>query len=313
MQYGKLGKSGIIVSVIGFGCWGIGGVTQGATSYGPTDDATSLDTLKRAFDLGITFYDTADVYGDGHSEQLLGQSFASCRDRVVIASKVGMRGYDGPPDFSPSYIRQSLTQTLHRLQSDYVDVYQLHNPPSKLLGETEVWDTLLELKQSGHIRAIGVSARSPDEGLGFLSHDDVDSIQVNFSISDQRVLANGFLDGARKKNVGIIARTPLNFGFLSGKYSENSFFDSRDHRSHASWEKRRQWAERAQLFATLNKEKSRTLAQFALSFCIAHAAVATVIPGMMRIEEVEENAHASTFALSKEELKEIHILYKTYV
>src|SRR5690348_6794459 len=125
MRYRSLGKSGLTVSEIGFGAWGIGGRTAGETSYGETDDQRSRAALDRAFDLGITFFDTANVYGDGHSETLIGEAFAQKRDRVVIGTKAGLIRFGEAPDFSPEALRRSLAGSLKRLQSDYVDLFQL--------------------------------------------------------------------------------------------------------------------------------------------------------------------------------------------
>src|SRR5207249_10447963 len=128
-----LGQTALEISEIGFGAWGIGGASAGAVSYGPTDDGESLRALRRAFDLGVTFYDTADLYGHGHSEQLIGAAFRDIRTRVVLATKVGFLAPYGPQDFSPRHVRTALEGSLRRLQTDYVDVYQLHNPPMDLL------------------------------------------------------------------------------------------------------------------------------------------------------------------------------------
>jgi aryl-alcohol dehydrogenase-like predicted oxidoreductase len=129
MKYRPLGRTGLSVSEIGFGCWGLGGVTPGATSYGEVDDAASLKALHRALDLGITFYDTSNLYGDGHSEELLGEAFTGRRDKVVIATKAGRSTYDTEA-YTPAELRRSVEASLRRLRSDYVDVVQVHSPSS---------------------------------------------------------------------------------------------------------------------------------------------------------------------------------------
>ena len=129
MRYRKFGKSGLQISEIGFGSWGIGGAVQGALGYGPTNDKDSQLALRRAFELGINFYDTADLYGFGHSESLLGETFQKMREKVIFASKVGFLNPEGAQDFSVQHIEKSLHESLNRFQTDYIDLYQLHNPP----------------------------------------------------------------------------------------------------------------------------------------------------------------------------------------
>src|SRR6185295_5584920 len=157
MKYRALGRTGLSVSEIGFGAWGIGGRTVGETSYGDTDDRTSLVALRRALDRGITFFDTSSAYGEGHSEALIGEAFAARRDKVVIATKAGYDSWDKPPDFSPGAVVASAERSLARLRSDYVDLLQLHNPPAQALREGGVREALTRLQSSGKIRAWGVS------------------------------------------------------------------------------------------------------------------------------------------------------------
>src|SRR5215831_9474916 len=141
MKYRPLGQTGLTVSEIGFGSWGIGGVTAGATSYGKVGDSDSRDALRRAFDLGVTFYDTSNLYGAGHSENLIGQAFGRCRERVVIATKAGRSDY-ATEAYAPEAIRASVEGSLRRLRTDYVDVVQLHSPSSlEVLKQHEVMGT----------------------------------------------------------------------------------------------------------------------------------------------------------------------------
>ena len=137
MKYRQLGTTNILLSEIGFGTWGIGGVTPGPTSYGPTDDAISLQALKQALDIGINFYDTSNVYGRGNSEELIGQAFKTDREKVIIATKVGLIDYESPSNFSSDYMRDSLENSLKRLKTDYIDLLQLHNPPLNIIYESD--------------------------------------------------------------------------------------------------------------------------------------------------------------------------------
>jgi len=311
MKYRQLGTTGILVSEIGFGAWGIGGAVEGANSYGATDDAESKKVLEQALELGVTFYDTADIYGYGHSEELLGEAFKNCRDQVVIASKVGFVKHSGPHDFSPRHIRRSLEGTLTRLKSDYVDLYQLHSPPLDLLRKSsEAFQEMQSLKKEGKIRAIGISVKGPEDGIAAIEEFGAETVQVNFNMIDQRALECGLFDCALKQGVGIIARTPLAFGFLTGKV-KNLNFDSKDHRSIWPASQLKRWADAPDVFSFINQGKERTPAQLALQFCLSFNEVAAVIPGMLDEAQVRENVRTSDLApLDSQELDAIKFVYK---
>jgi aryl-alcohol dehydrogenase-like predicted oxidoreductase/radical SAM superfamily enzyme YgiQ (UPF0313 family) len=311
MQYRLLGSTGIKVSEIGFGAWGIGGATSRILSYGETDDAESLSALQFAFDHGVTFYDTADSYGNGHSETLLGKAFGRRRDQVVLASKVGFVDLDQPQDFSPRHLRTSLEGSLRRLGTDYLDLLQLHSPSlDELRRDPSILETLEALRQEGKIRAFGLSVRSPEEGLAALEEFGFGVIQVNFNLIDQRALDVGLFEKAQASGAGLIIRTPLAFGFLSGKYGDVQFKPG-DHRNRWSSEQLRLWRNAPNLFAPLNAGTNRTLTHLALRFCLAFHAVATVIPGMLTVDQVEENVGVlTTPPLSPAELDSIRTIYQ---
>ncbi|GFO68515.1 aldo/keto reductase [Geomonas limicola] len=294
MRYRGLGDTGLQVSEIGFGAWGIGGTTGDARAYGPTDDAVSARALKKAFDLGVTFYDTAALYGYGHSEELIGETLAPVRDRIVISTKVGYLDFSGKQDFSPAHIRRSLEQSLRRLKTDYVDLFQLHDPAIELLTpDGEVLSTLRQLEQEGKIRVAGISTRSPKDSLTAVRELGFKSVQVNFSLVDQRCIELGIFDACRAAGAGIIARTPLCFGFLTGKY-ENQSYAAGDHRNLWKPEQIACWAKAYQLFATqLAGEGALSHAQNALRYILSFAEVSTTIPGMLTEEHVLENVPAS--------------------
>src|SRR5205823_3415733 len=197
----QLGRSRLAVSEIGFGAWGIGGNKDGAVAYGPTDQAQSLDALAAAFDAGINFFDTADLYGFGESERLLGMAFAGRRDKVVIASKAGMLDPQGRQDFSPAHIAASLEASLKRLRTDYVDLYQLHGPSPEQLDE--VLPAMDALRRQGKARAIGISLRAPEDGEQTLSLYAFDAVQVNFNLLDQRALESGLMNRCKEQGAGI--------------------------------------------------------------------------------------------------------------
>ena len=312
MKYRKLGDTGLEVSEIGFGAWGIGGLTEGATSYGPTSDDDSRLALRAAFDAGITFYDTSDIYGNGHSETLLGESFKHKRHEVVLGSKVGYLRHGGDQDFSSRHIRASLERSLKRLQTDYLDLYQLHSPAIGMLrGDNEVLATMRDLQLEGKIRAFGISTRSPDEGLAAVQEFGFKSIQANLNLLDQRAVSNGLLDFCRKEQSGFVCRTPLCFGFLSGRFDTTVTFDDRDHRSTWHPDQIKLWSGAWRIFwnAALNLT-GQTPTQLAIRFCLSLGGISTVIPGMVGVVEVAENIVASDLLpFTPSELQYIHDLY----
>lgn len=295
MKYRALGNSGLTVSEIGFGAWGIGGRTAGETSYGGTDDNRSLAALARALDVGITFYDTAPAYGDGHSEELLGRAFAEKRDRVIIATKAGLDSFTAPADFSPAALRRSLEGSLARLRCAYVDLFQLHNPPPDLFVRSpESYAALEALVREGKTRSIGVSVKAPEEAMTILSRHAIASVQVNLNMLDIRAVDAGLLDAAARAGTGVIARTPLCFGFLSGAITADTVFPAGDHRRRWSRAQLARWVEGAEMMhvaAAVPPDQSRC--QAALRFCLSFPAVSSVIPGILAPMEANENAAAS--------------------
>jgi aryl-alcohol dehydrogenase-like predicted oxidoreductase len=318
-----LGRTGLAVSEIGFGAWAIGGDQYG-NSYGPTDDAESLRALRRAVELGCTFFDTADVYGHGHSEELLGQALRDVRDRVIIATKVGGNFYnrgvhpllhdriqqllDGPlaavpPDaplpvthdtvFDAAYVRFAVTQSLRRLQTDYIDLLQLHNPPLALIARTETWQVLEELKQEGLIRWYGVSVHPPAEGLAAITVTMPDTIQIAYSLA-RREAADELFPAARAARVGIIAREPLANGFLAGAYAPGATFPQGDIRARMPAPYVAQLTALGQRVRELAAQSGLTAAQLALKFVLDQDAVATAIVGMKTVKQVDENLNWET-------------------
>lgn len=294
MNYRQLGRSGIEVSEIGFGAWGIGGATEGLTSYGDTDDEVSLAALQRAVDLGITLFDTSSVYGYGRSETLIGKAFARQRDKVVIATKAGFRAWTEEPDFTPEAIRSSCEQSLQRLQTDYIDILQLHNPSVESVARGEAVGALEGLMRQGKVRAWGLSMRAPAEALRALEFVKPAIVQVNLNMLDVRAVTCGLLDAAAERGTGIIARTPLCFGFLSGAVTPDTVFPAGDHRLGWSRAQLKAWCDgAAEVLAAVPRPAGSTATQAALRFCLSFPAVSSVIPGMLLPAEVEENAAAS--------------------
>ena len=294
MRYRPLGKTGLQVSEIGFGAWGIGGRTVEQTSYGDTDDRTSLAALDRALERGTTFFDTSAAYGNGHSEALIGRAVRGKRSRAVIATKAGYDAWDQAPDFAPSAIVASTERSLARLGTDYLDLLQLHNPPVDVVTAPAVREALAGLVKSGKIRAWGVSAKGPDEALQALRAGEIAVVQANFNMMDVRVLTSGLLAEVERLGVGFIGRTPLCFGFLSGTIGHDSVFPAGDHRARWPRAQLANWVDgAADLMAAISAPPGEAAVQAALRFCLSFPAVSTVIPGIMRPLEADQNAAAS--------------------
>jgi aryl-alcohol dehydrogenase-like predicted oxidoreductase len=316
LRYRPLGSSGINISVVGFGAWGIGGRTPGATSYGEADDAVSRRALCEALDLGITFFDTASVYGDGHSEELIGECFEGRRHQVVIATKGGItasfRGYD----FSATALRASLEGSLRRLRTDYVDLFQLHNAVADIVAQNpDIEGLLRRFVEEGKIRAYGVSTPSPQDALDLVDGFDAASFQVNCNLLDWRAVDSGLFGRASARGVSIIARTPLAFGFLTDVLTSDTVFNDDDHRSRWPRDRVAACAEAADaLFsAVLQSGHDDSRVAIALRFCLSFDAVTTVIPGMMSAAEVRANVAAcEQGALDPDLLHSIEGVYRRY-
>src|SRR5262245_920105 len=294
MKHRALGRTGLSVSEIGFGAWGIGGRTVDQTSYGDTDDRTSRAALMRAYDSGITFFDTSAAYGNGHSETLIGEALGAVRDKVVLATKAGYEAWDRPPDFSAAAIVASTERSLRRLGTDHVDVLMLHNAPIEVLSAEDVRDALARLVKAGKARAWGLSAKGPADALAALRVCDVAVLQANFNMMDTRALSGGLFEEVAGRGAGFIARTPLCFGFLSGTITRDTRFAPGDHR--LGWPQAQlvNWIDGAMdLLGAVSASPGREGVQAALRFCLSFPEVATTIPGILTPDEASENAAAS--------------------
>ncbi len=309
MQYRTLGRTGLKVSEVGFGAWAIGGpakLGEVVIGWGEVDDAMSIRAIDAAYEAGVTFFDTADVYGAGRSESLIGKALKSKRDRVVIATKVGNRtSADGQwvKDFSPQWIREAIDASLKRLGMDYVDLYQLHSGTDTAQYRAETFETLEALKAQGKIRHYGISVGPASHGPWVIRNTGAETIQVVYNMLEREPELE-LLPLAQREGVGIITRVPLASGFLTGKFTADVAFPANDHRSHTYPPERihRMVAQVARL-GFLAEGKRRTLAQAALQYCLAHPAVSTVIPGAKTPEQARANAAAGNGSpLTAEEL-----------
>ena len=305
MEYRTLGKTGIQVSEIGMGCWAIGGASfRGGepSGWSGTDTAQSIETVRKARELGVTLYDTADAYGRGKSEVLVGIGLGENKEEAVIATKAGNSLAAPGQDFSEPYIRGALDASLTRLEMDCVDLYQLHGPDVEVMTD-ELFGLMEELKASGKIRAWGVSISSVEEGLRAIE-GGAEAIQLVYNILQQKI-GNAIFPAAQEQGVGILVRVPLASGWLTGKYTAETVFPENDHRSRRFSPER--VAEMAEEVAKLDflLEEADSLAEAALRFTLAHPAVSTVIPGAKSPAQIAENVKASGKPLSEAALRRI--------
>ncbi|MBF0354911.1 MAG: aldo/keto reductase [Alphaproteobacteria bacterium] len=293
MRYRALGRTGVKVSEIGFGAWGIGGPTPGPTSYGDTDDAQSLAALAEALRQGITFFDTSNIYGNGHSERLIGQALQDVGDKAFVCTKAGCFDYNEPLDFSPEAIERSVAGSILRLKRP-IDLLLLHNPEPTLEGLDAALATMAHLRQDGQIKAFGISLRGPADILPIIERfPSIAAVEVNLNLLDQRAQRLGFLERAAARGISVIARTPLAFGFLSGAFKGDETFAANDHRSRWPAAQVAKWVEGADMFAQRFVPPDQTLVDLALRYCLSCPGIATVIPGILRPEEVAQNCRAS--------------------
>jgi aryl-alcohol dehydrogenase-like predicted oxidoreductase len=305
MQYKKLGKNGPLVSTIGFGAWAIGGM-----HWGKTDDEVSIKALHEAIDLGVTLIDTADVYGFGHSEELIARVLKERgKENLVIATKAGSDFYHADPEddegygaitpnYSKDYLIGAAEKSLKRLQVDALDILQLHSPELNFLERDEPWLALETLKKDGKIKHAGLSIKSFAEtrqaSVLDLHHDILDCIQVRYNLLE-REAEDVLFPKALDYGIGVIVRIPLLFGLLTGKFDRNSKFGEDDHRRmNLSAEKLDKYLldlEGHQSLFDSYKEQSKT--QVSLRFSITHPACQTVIPGAKTSEQVRENCSSS--------------------
>ncbi|MBI4358411.1 MAG: aldo/keto reductase [Candidatus Omnitrophica bacterium] len=337
MRKRKLGKTGLEVSELGFGCWAIGGA-----SYGPTEDRESLKALAYGFDQNINFFDTADTYGNGHSEQLIGETFkeSSKRLQVVIATKVGWDFYRGwgKRNFNPDYIRFACGESLKRLRTDYIDLYQLHNPRMEEIEEGSMFKMLSELKREGKIRHWGVSIHGVGEGVEVIQKG-TETIQAIYNMIDQRIKPE-LIPLCGEHDIGLIAREPLYCGLLTDKYHHKTKFRKDDHRNRWTREKLETDFKKIErikmiLFGTryvtgqvprkngiepvpaLPADRPAVpgtvinLKQAAIEFVLYEQAVSVVIPGMKTVSHVQDHLKAvETPSLTSDEVNRIHRLFQ---
>ncbi|SDZ22835.1 Predicted oxidoreductase [Evansella caseinilytica] len=319
MKYRQLGNTDLIISELSFGTWAIGG------SWGRTDDAEALAGLHRAMEAGVNFFDTADVYGDGHSERLLAEATKGKEDEIYIATKFCRAGdiFD-PETYSEERVRAYLENSLKRLRRDRIDLYQIHCPPLAILKDGSVFAVLDKLQREGKIRCYGVSVETVEEGWLCLENPNVKALQVIFNIFRQKPLEQLFPQ-AKEKGVGILARVPLASGLLTGKFTTASSFAADDHRH---FNRDGQAFNVGETFAGLPfakgvelsrkirwvEERRGNMTRAALRWILDQEEVTTVIPGFKTLKQVEDNLAATEVpSFTAEELQQLQQFYEAEV
>jgi aryl-alcohol dehydrogenase-like predicted oxidoreductase len=300
MRYRILGKTGYRVSEVGFGAWAIGG------SWGSQDDEQSLDALRAAVDSGVNFIDTADVYGDGHSERLIGRLRSERREPLVVATKMGRRAPLDLSEYTLRNFREWASRSRENLGMERLDLVQLHCLPTESYYRPEIFEALDQLVEDGLIAQYGVSVEKVEEGLKAIEYPNVASVQIIYNIFRQRP-AELFFREARRRNVGVIVRVPLASGLLTGKLNRESRFAQDDHRN---FNRRGEQFDVGETFAGVDYEtglgvveelkrlvpEGTTMTQFALRWVLMQEAVSTVIPGARTPAQATQNAAAADLA-----------------
>ena len=318
MKYRNLPRTDIDLSEVGFGLW-----TLGTDWWGRIEESDKVLLLDKAVDLGINFFDTADTYGEGYGEEILAKALGHQRHNIIIATKFGYDFYDSierighqerTQRFEPDFIRFACEQSLKRLNTDYIDLYQLHNPRMDAIEKEEVFDLLNTLVKEGKIRHYG-SALGPDigwfeEGEASMQERKVHSLQIIYSILEQEP-ARRFFPIAEDEQVGLISRVPHASEVLTGRFSEPPAFDPGDHRAHRRHEWMTQALKKSEQVKFLAEETSRSLAQAAIKFCLAQGTIVSVLPNITNVAELTEYASATeTPALTTEETEQLDDLWE---
>jgi aryl-alcohol dehydrogenase-like predicted oxidoreductase len=319
MNYRTIGRTGWEVSEIGFGAWAIG------ADWGNVSERDALDALNAAIDQGVNFIDTADVYGDGRSEQLIARLLKTRREQIYVATKAGRRLN---PHTANGYNRANLTafieRSLHNLDVDALDLVQLHCPPTEVYYMPEIFGILDELVQAGKLKYYGVSVEKVEEAIKAIQFPNVQSVQIIFNIFRTRP-AELFFDLARENQVAILARVPLASGLLSGKMTRKTTFAKDDHRA---YNRHGESFDVGETFSGVEFEtglraveeirqlvpSQMTMAQFALRWILMYDAVSLAIPGAKNRDQATDNAQASDLpALDENTMQALATSYDRYI
>ncbi|MBM3945246.1 MAG: aldo/keto reductase [SAR202 cluster bacterium] len=317
MKYRTLGSTGLTVSEVGFGVWSVS-----TNWWGKIDEDTGIKLLRKAFDLGITLFDTADTYGDGYGEEILAKAMGKHRHDIVIGTKFGYDIYDKTPrvghterpqKWEPEFVRYACEQSLRRLKTDYIDLYQMHNPRLDAIERDDLFDMLKTLVSEGKLRhyavALGPDIGWYDEGAASMEERRISAMQIIYSIIEQQP-ARRFFDIARKHNTGLLSRVPHASGLLDGTLTKDTVFDDSDHRSF----RRREWLtsmlKTLERIEFLTENLSSTIGQIAIKFPLSEPQVASVLPNITNMPQLVEFAAApETEDIPKEFLETLYGYY----
>jgi len=317
MQYRTLPNSDLQLSTVGFGLW-----TVATTWWGITDDAVGIDLMRRAYDKGVTFFDTADTYGDGKGETLLAEALGDVRDKIVIGTKFGYDFYNNedragqrerPQDFSPKFVRFACEQSLKRLGTDHIDIYQIHNPRMPTVENDELFATLEDLKAEGKIRhyaaALGPANGWEAEGLALTRDRKIEALQVIYNMFEQEP-GRPLIEASERHGIGVIIRVPHSSGLLEGKYTLETTFEKGDHRSHRPREWLIEGLQKLDKVGFLTEGTGRTIAQAAIQYCLESPNVVSILPNVYNAEQLDEFvAGADVAPLTAEEFAQIAAMY----
>ncbi len=326
MKYREFGDTGIVGSAVGFGVW-----TVGTTMWGISDTAVGVSLLQKAFELGVTLFDTADVYGDGLGETILADALGNHRDEILIATKFGYDFYnhpglqpgqrERPHDWSPAFLRKALESSLSRLNTDHIDLYQLHNPRLDAIRKDDLWAELETLKSEGKIRMIGAALgpalnadRQAEEGIAVVDERHA-APQIIYNLLEQP-LGEAIFAHARAANVPIFTRVPHASDLLAGRIKKDTTFAPGDHRQHrvTTDERKRKWQDlgllKLEKLNFLTEGHDRTIGQAAIQFILSEPCIGSVLPNIYDEEILAEYSAASdTVPLTEAELATISDLY----
>ena len=325
MKFRTIGTTDVRVSEVGFGVW-----TVSTRWWGITDEAVGIRLLQQAYERGITFFDTADAYGNGLGETILAKALGDRRGQLTIGTKFGYdftrhttrRGQEElPQDWRPEYVRLALEESLKRLQTDHVDIYQLHNPRLEALQRDDLFATLEALKREGKIRAYGpalgpaIAERQMDEGAFAIAQRHSDLVFIIYNLLEQ-MLGRRLFPLARQHRASVLVRVPHASGLLDGTVTPQTVFSQEDHRFHrvSTEDRKREWQEKGlkkvQQLGFLWEGTGRTLGQAALQYILSEPSVASVAPNIYNETLLREFAAApETPPLTPEELSQIERLY----
>ena len=317
MRYRKFERTGIGASEIGFGLW-----TLGTDWWGKRDWRQDIKLLQRSFGLGITMYDTADTYGNGFGEEILGMAFEGLRKEITISTKFGYDFYNYahlrrghgeiPQDFSPKYARYACEQSLKRLRTDYIDLYQIQNPRMEAIQRDDLFEELERLKEEGKLLAyavaLGPAIGWEEEGLAALRDRPIAAMQIIYNLFEQDP-GRAFFPVSREKQIGLLVRVPHASGLLEGTYTKETTFPESDHRSHR-FHQNPNWLieglNKVERLKFLHQGKDATIGQMALKFVLAEPSVTTVLPNIYNEDQLREFASAPECPdLAQEELEQI--------